>query len=179
MSKQSNNLIYIATIGKTVGIKGDMKLHIQSDFPEQFVSGASFFINRKDMITLTDVNHKRGLVKINGISNPEDAKRFTNTKLYSTYEKTRKECHLEEGEFFWFDIIGCEVYENEVLLGVVSEMERISVSNYLSIKTDEKLIKNGLSKSFLLPYHEPFVISTDIDEKIINVSGGLDILEAS
>jgi len=179
MSKQSNNLIHIATIGKTVGIKGDMKLHVKSDFPEQFVSGASFFINKKDTITLTNVNHKRGLVKLNGISNPEDAKKFTNTKLYTTYEKTREDCHLEEGEFFWFDIMGCNVYENEVLLGVVSEIERITVSDYLSIKTSEKLIEKGLSKSFLIPYHKPFIISTDIDNKIINVSGGLDILEAS
>ena len=178
MLKQSN-LIHIATIGKTVGIKGDMKLHAKSDFPEQFVSGASFYINTKDKVTLTDVNHKRGLVKLNNISNPEDAKKFTNAKLYTTYEQTRESCHLEDGEFFWFDIIGCSVYEDGRKLGVVKEIERITVSDYLSIKTDETLVKDGFSKSFLLPYHEPFIVSTDIDKKVIDVVGGLDILEAS
>ena len=28
--------IYIAKLGKTVGLKGQQKLHIDSDFPEQF-----------------------------------------------------------------------------------------------------------------------------------------------
>jgi 16S rRNA processing protein RimM len=77
MSKQfkQTKLLHIATIGKTVGIKGDMKLHIKSDFPEQFVKGSSFLMNKKDKITLTDVNLERGLVKLNNITNPEDAKK--------------------------------------------------------------------------------------------------------
>lgn len=28
--------IYVAKLGKTVGLKGDLKLFIDSDFPEQF-----------------------------------------------------------------------------------------------------------------------------------------------
>ena len=92
MSNQlhKNQLLHIATIGKTVGLKGDMKLHIKCDFPEQFVKGASFLINKKEEVTLSDVNHQRGLVKLNNITNPEDAKKFTNAKLYTTYEQTRK-----------------------------------------------------------------------------------------
>lgn len=181
MSNQSreNKLLHIATIGKTVGIKGDMKFHIKCDFPEQFVDGATFLINKKDTITLNDVNLDRGIIKIAGIYTIEDAKKYTNAKLFTTYEDTRKNCYLKEGEYFWFDIEDCEVFENGVLLGEVQEVERITVSNYLNIKTDEALVKTGLSKSFLIPYHEPFVLSTDVDKKIINVDGGMDILEAS
>jgi 16S rRNA processing protein RimM len=105
-------LLHIATLGKTVGIKGDMKLHVKSDFPEQFVDGASFLINKKEKITLRDVNIERGLVKINNITNPEDAKKFTNAKLFTTYEQTRKTCHLDKGEYFFFDLEDCEVFED-------------------------------------------------------------------
>ncbi|MDO8260641.1 MAG: ribosome maturation factor RimM, partial [Candidatus Magasanikbacteria bacterium] len=52
MSKQLSKLLHIATIGKTVGLKGDMKLHIQSDFPEQFKKGSSFFIDADASLTL-------------------------------------------------------------------------------------------------------------------------------
>lgn len=171
--------LHIATIGKTVGIKGDMKLHIKSDFPEQFKKNSSFLINKHDKITLTDVDLDRGLVKINNLVYPEDCKKFTNAKLYTTYEQTRKDCHLDEGENFWFDIEDCEVYEDDVLLGVVNEVERLTASDYLSIKTDEKLVEKGLPKSFLLPYIAPFKVSIDIDKKIIIVNGAMDILEAS
>jgi len=180
MSKPSKEqLLHIATIGKTVGIKGDMKFHIKCDFPEQFNKNSSFLINRKDKITLTDVDLDKSLVKINGLENPQDCKKFTNAKLYTTYEQTRKDCQLDEGENFWFDIENCEVYEDNVLLGRVYEVERLTTSDYLSIETDKKLVDNGSAKSFLVPYIDPFKVSIDIDKKIIILNGAMDILEAS
>ncbi len=180
MSKQSNKeLLQIATIGKTVGLKGDMKLHINSDFPEQFQAGRSFLINKKDRITLSDVNHQRGLVKIEGYSTPEDARKFTNTKLYTTIEETRKNCHLEKGEHFWFDIEDCDIYEDGKLLGNVSEMDRILDNNYLIVKTDDALVSQGFAKSFLLPYNNIFIIDKDVENKKITAIGAMDILEAS
>lgn len=181
MSKQSSNnkLLHIATLGKTVGIKGDMKLHIKCDFPEQFVKDATFLINNKETIRLSEVDLNRGLVRINNITNPEAAKKFTNVKLFTTYEETRKKCHLEKGEYFWFDLEGCEVYEDGKRLGVVKEIERLNITNYLSIVTDESLVKNGLSKSFLVPFIEPFKVAVDIKNRRITLSGAMDILEAS
>jgi 16S rRNA processing protein RimM len=180
MSKQfKEQLLHIATIGKSVGVRGDMKFHDKSDFPEQFYDGATFFTSLKTKITLKDVNLERGTVKIDGINTMEDAKKFTNAKLFTTREETRKNCHLDDGEYFWFDLEDCEVYENGKLLGVVNEVERITISNYLNVKTSEELVKSGHAKSFLIPFNEPFRVSVDIDKKIIIVSGGMDILEAS
>jgi len=171
--------LHIATIGKTVGIKGNMKFHIKCDFPEQFQNNSTFLTNKNNTITLSEVNLDRGLVKIAGIFNVEDAKKFTNLKLYTTREETRKNCYLDDGEFFWFDIEDCEVFEDGKLLGVVNEVERITLSNYLNVKTNEELVKAGSAKSFLIPYHEPFILNTDIEKKVIRVSGAMDILEAS
>lgn len=180
MSKQSrNDLLLIATLGKTVGIKGDMKLHIKSDFPEQFKKGATFLTNKNEKISISDVNLEKSLVKINNITNPEDAKKFTNADLFTSYEETRKNCTLQEGEYFWFDIEGCKVYEGDTLLGVIKEVQRITVTNYLSITTDEELVKKGYTKNFLVPFIEPFKQSVNIDEKVIMLSGAMDILEAS
>jgi len=172
-------MLHIATIGKTVGIHGDLKFHDKSDFPEQFKAGSTFFINKKNKITLSDVNLERGLVKINNITNLDDAKKFTNAKLFTTYEETRKTCHLNEGEYFFFDLEDCEVFEDGKKLGVVKEVERLAITNYLSIVTDESLVESGLSKNFLVPFEEPFKVDVDIDKKIITLSGALDILEAS
>lgn len=180
MSKQSSEqLLHIATIGKTVGINGDMKFHIKCDFPEQFKNNSTFLINKKEKITLSEVNHDRGILKIEGVNSVEDAKKYTNVKLFTTYEDTKKNCHLEDGQFFWFDIVGCAVFEDGMLLGKVEEVERIAISDYLNIKTNDALVESGKAKSFLIPYHKPFIISTDINTKVITVSGAMDILEAS
>jgi len=180
MSKQfKEQLLHIATIGKPVGLYGDMKFHIKSDFPEQFKNGNSFFTNLKKDVTLKDVNLDKGTIKIDGIFSREDAKKFTNAKLFTTREETRKNCHLEKDEFFWFDLDDCEVFEDGKRLGKVYEVERIAITNYLQIDTDETLVEEGMTKKFLLPFEKPFLISTDIEKKVITVSGGMDILEAS
>ncbi|WP_345979499.1 ribosome maturation factor RimM [Sulfurimonas sp. HSL3-2] len=179
MSNRSDKLLHIATIGKAVGLGGDMKLHIKSDFPEQFVKGAKFFISKNRTIELSKVDHDRSLIKIVGVNNPEDAKRFTNEKIYTTYEDTRKNIDLQEGQYFYFDIEDCQVYENGQLLGVVDEVDRIGATDYLTVITDISLVEKDLPKSFLIPYQDHFVISVDIDKKIIEVNGGLDILKAS
>ncbi len=180
MSNQSREpLLHIATLGKTVGLKGDMKLHIKSDFPEQFKAGASFLINKKEKITLSEVNLDRGIVKINNITNLEDAKKFTNAKLFTTQEATRKNCHLNKGEYFFFDLEDCDVYENGKHLGRVKELERINITNYLSIVTDAALVEKGFAKTFLVPFIEPFKVAVDIEAKRIELHGAMDILEAS
>jgi 16S rRNA processing protein RimM len=180
MSKQyKEQLLHIATIGKTVGIKGDMKFHIKCDFPEQFHDGASFFTNMKRNITLHDINLERGVVKIEGINTIEDAKRFTNVKLFTTRDETRKNCHLDDGEYFWFDLEDCKVFEDGKLLGFVNEVQRIAITNYLDIKTSDELVKSGSAKSFLVPFQEPFKVSVDIKNKTITLCGAIDILEAS
>ena len=179
MLKRSNNLLHIATIGKVVGLKGDMKLHIQSDFPEQFKKGVSFPVDENETLTISEVNHERGLVKFVGYTSPQDAKKLTNKKLYTTIERTRKECRLNEGEYFWFDIEGCVVVEDGKVLGIVEEIDRIAETNYLNVITDEILLKEGYSKSFLIPFKKPFKVDIDIKEKVIRVNGAIDILEAS
>jgi 16S rRNA processing protein RimM len=176
---QLSQLLHVATLGKTVGLNGNMKLHIQSDFPEQFKSGATFYINPTTSITLENVNLARGLVRLQGCTTPETATRYVNSKLYTTLEATRQNCDLQAGEYFWFDIEGCDVYEGDIRLGQVHDIDRIGVQDYLLITTDEALVEQGESKTFLLPYQPPFIVSTDIAAKRIIVAGGFDLLQAS
>ena len=176
---RKKELLHVATLGRTVGLKGDMKLHDKSDFPEQFVPGAEFFLDGNRTVRLSAVNMDRELVRLEGCDTPEEAKRYTNAKLYTTFEATREQCELEEGQYFWFDIIGCKVVEDGRELGTVKEIERIGALDYLAVKTDALLVAQGESKNFLIPYQPPFIVETDIGAKTIEVSGGLDLLRAS
>ena len=156
-----------------------MKLHIKSDFPEQFVSGAEFYLDSKHKIKLDNVNPDRAAVRLEGCSTPEATKKFINAKLYTTHEATRDSCELEEGEFFWFDIIGCVVYEDGRELGRVKDIDRLGELDYLLIETDDILVARGNAKTFLIPYQPPFIVKTDVNAKRIEVAGGFDLLEAS
>lgn len=180
MSKQSTkDLLHIATLGRTVGLYGDMKFHDKSDFPEQFVAGATFLKGDGKPLTIQSINEARGTVMILGFESLESAKKLTNVKLYTTMQATREQCVLDEGEFFWFDIEDCEIFEEGQKIGVVKEIERIAITNYLSIVTDTALVAKGASKNFLVPYQEDFILKTDVENKRIDVVGALNILEAS
>jgi len=176
MSKQSN--LHIATLGRAVGLFGEMKLHLFTDFEDQFVPGTVLNSSR-GQIEIEDIDLDRLHIKLKNVATREAAKAYTNAKIYTTKEQTREICNLEEDEHFWFDVIGCDIYEDGLHLGKVEDIDRLAVSDYLFIQTDEKLVGEGSAKTFLLPYIDRFILQVDIENKRIDVNGAKDILEAS
>ncbi|GAB6074135.1 ribosome maturation factor RimM [Nautilia lithotrophica] len=170
------NKIPIAKIGKSYGIKGWQKIHLLTDFPEQFKSGKTFPSDKIDL-TIEKIDLKRGLVKFKGIDTPEDAKKLTNRMLYTTKEQTKEDIKLKENEYFWFDIIGCEVYEEGELLGRVKEIERANEADYLVINTNPELIEKKYPKRFLIDFKR-HVKDVDVENKKIEANGAKEILDS-
>lgn len=171
--------LHVATLGRAVGLKGEMKLNLHTDFPEQFAPDATFYLENGNKITLQSYHGERELVRIKGIDSPEAAKALTNSRLFTTREETRARCKLEEGQFFWFDLLGAKVLEEGELLGSVKEIERIGVQDYLLVQTDGRLVAAGSPETFLIPYIDHFILEYDSEAKTITVRGGRDLLEAS
>jgi 16S rRNA processing protein RimM len=174
----SSDSSLIAQIGRTIGLWGDLKFHIHTDFPEQFTVGKTYKSNRGDL-TISDINHKRGTIRFRGYESIDSAKKLTNAKLFADEAQTKENCELGEGQHFWFDVIGCVVKQDDMVLGQVEEIQRMADTDYLSVKTDKSLVDEGLSKNFLLPYIERYIIKVDTDEKIVYTKDAKDILEAS
>ena len=174
----SNDDSLIAQIGRTIGLWGDLKFHLHTDFPEQFKVGKTYKSNRGDL-TIADINFTRGIIRFTGYESIDSAKKLTNTKLYANEEQTKESCDLKEGQHFWFDVIGCVVKQDDEVLGVIEDIQRMADTDYLAIKTDNALVEAGLSKNFLVPYIDRYIIKTDTEEKIVYTQDAKDILEAS
>ncbi len=168
----------IAQIGRTIGLWGDLKFHLHTDFPEQFKVGNTYKSNRGDL-TIADINFKRGIIRFTGYESIDSAKKLTNTKLYANEVQTKENCDLKEGQHFWFDIIGCVLKQDDEVLGVIEDIQRMADTDYLAIKTDNMLVEAGLSKTFLIPYIDRYVLNADTEEKIVYTQDAKDILEAS
>lgn len=176
----NNSNIYVAKLGKTVGLQGHLRLFVDSDFPEQFKKGATFTTNRNLQLKVSEYNASREVVKFEGYEDVDLAKVLTNQELYSTIEQTKQYCKLAKNEFFWFDLISCTVFENDLKLGIVKEVHRYPLNDYLEIITDEELVSKGLPKNFLIPHiFDKYVLDVNVDDKKINVINAYDILENS
>lgn len=174
----SNDNSLIAQIGRTIGLWGDLKFHLHTDFPEQFKVGNTYKSNRGDL-TISDFNEKRGTIRFVGYESIDSAKKLTNVKIFADEKQTRENCELDEGQHFWFDIIGCSLHQNDEILGTITDIQRMGDTDYLAIQTDIALIESGLTKNFLLPYIERYIVNVDVEAKIVYTKDAKDILEAS
>ena len=172
--------VYVAKIGKTVGLKGQLKLHIDSDFPEQFSKNSQFETNKNINLTIEIFNKKNNVVKFMNFDTIEGVQKLINQQLFTTLENTKKNCNLKSNQYFWFDLEGCKIIENDKTIGKIIEIHRYPISDYFEIETNESLVKEqALANSFLLPYLEQYIIDVNIENKTIVVKGAFDILKAS
>ena len=80
--------IYVAKIGRAVGLKGQQKLIIDSDFPEQFKKNSKFSTDKNQELTIETYNTNNNVVKFVGIDSIESAKKLTNRQLFVSVEDT-------------------------------------------------------------------------------------------
>lgn len=176
----STNNIYVAKIGKTVGLHGHLRLIIETDFPEQFKKDEIFILNNNIELKVLEYNSSRQLIKFENYENVDVAKKLTNKELYTTILKTKENCKLKKNEFFWFDLISCEVFENNLKLGTINDLHRYPTNDYLQVITDSELIKKNMPKLFLIPHiFDKFILNIDIENKRVDVINSFDILENS
>ena len=71
--KTLEDKLYIAKVGKSVGLKGESKLITDTDFLEQFSPGSRFQTKRGELV-IEYYNPSRGLVKFENVSTQEAAK---------------------------------------------------------------------------------------------------------
>ncbi len=175
----NNELIQVAKIGRLVGLRGELKLHIQCDFPEQFHPNATFLTDKDFKLEINTVNEAKKTVSFKGFLSRVDAAKLVNINLFVIEEESEKNCHLKEGEFFWYDIINSKIKENDKILGIVEDIERISANDYLIVKTASDLVELGLPKLFYIPYISRYIIEFRPDEKIVYTKDSYGILENS
>ena len=67
----------------------------------------------------------------------------------------------------WFNILYS--FENDLKLGIVKEVHRYPLNDYLEIITDEELVKKGLPKLLIPHILIKYVLDVNVDDKRINV----------
>ena len=76
---------------------------------------------------------------------------------------------LDDGEFYYHEIIGSDVYENDILIGQISEILQPGANDVWVVKRKGK-------RDLLLPYIPPVILNVDVNQHRVDVSimEGLD-----
>ena len=157
----------VGKIVNTHSLRGEVKVISSTDFEEErFKKGIKLLITRgnqviEEVVVESYRSHKNSLlVKFEGIDSINEAEKFKNLQLKVDSENISE---LEENEFYFHEIIGCRVFdENNILLGEVSEILTPGANDVWVIKS-----QNG--KEILIPYIEDVVKKIDVENKKIDI----------
>jgi len=153
------NYFNVGKIVNTQGLQGEMRVLSVTDFAdERFKKGAELALfDEKDQFVQTVTIAFKDMYHINAIE------KFKGFSLKVAEEDLTD---LEDGEFYYHEIIGLDVYENDQLIGQIKEILQPGANDVWVVKRKGK-------RDLLLPYIPPVVLNIDIPGNRVDV----DILE--
>ncbi len=115
------DLIYIGKIVNTHGIKGELRLLSSFEFKERvFKPNKKIYINNKEYVINTYRHHKMfDMITLKGFTNINEVLFLKNQLVYFN----RLDLNLTEEEYLITDLIGLEVYYNNELKGIITNIE--------------------------------------------------------
>jgi 16S rRNA processing protein RimM len=155
------NCSLIGVITKTHGIAGQVMIRLNGDFADDIEPGEPVFVEVDEnlvpfFIEEAEVFPDRAILRLEFISSPQEAKKFTGKNVYldNSLISGRDEFSPENGEFF----IGYSFRD------ITSGKEGIIKDFTDNLMNPLFLVSSGKSE-FLLPVHEDFILKVDHKKK--------------
>ena len=168
------NYYNVGKIVNTQGLQGEMRVLSVTDFTEErFKKGAklALFDEEEQFVSEVEIaSHRKAknfdIIKFKGMYHINDIEKYKGYHLKVSDENLRE---LEDGEFYYHEIIGLDVYQNDILLGQIKEILQPGANDVWVVKRKGK-------RDLLLPYIPPVILNVDINNNRVDVEllEGLD-----
>ena len=169
----NSDLVAIARVVRTRGLKGEVVADILTDFPERFE-------NLEDVTAVREYGEQlelkiekfwfqngRVILKFIGYDTVESSETLRNAEICVTESET---VELGDGEYFDWQLKGCRVETvGDEMIGKVRELMRTGGT--------EILVVEGEKKEYLIPFANAICIEVDIDNKLIRIDPPEGLLE--
>lgn len=168
-----DELVAIAKVVRTRGLKGEVVAEMLTDFPERFEDLKHVIAVLKD-----DERHElkiekfwfqngRAILKFAGYDSIEKAETLRNSDVCVPESEV---VELEADEYFDWQLEGCKVETiNGEQIGNVRELMRTGGT--------ELLVVDGNMKEFLIPFANAICVEVDIENKMIKIDPPDGLLE--
>lgn len=158
----------VGKIVNTHGVRGEVRVISKTDFAEErYTPGNKLYIFKEQNAEPVEVivaNHRQhksfDLLTFEGYDNINQVEQFKDSLLKIPESQLEE---LEEGEFYYHEIIGCSVVTEEgEEVGKIKEILSPGANDVWVIQR-----KNG--KDVLIPYIEEIVKEIDIENKQVKI----------
>ncbi len=161
----STDLVAIANIVRTRGLKGEVVADLLTDFPERFealrdVIGVREGGERLELkIEKFWFQNGRVILKFAGFDTIEQGEKLRNVEICVPESEA---VELSDGEYFDWELAGCKVETIDgTEIGEVRELMRTGGT--------ELLVVAGKTKEYLIPFAEAICVEVDVENKLIKV----------
>lgn len=161
----------VGKLGSTYGIRGWLRIYSSTEQAESIFDYQPWFLKTKGEWQPTELENWRHhnheiIVKLKGVDDREAAQILANVEIgvdLSVFPE------LEEGDYYWHDLIGCSVVNLEgYTMGTVTEMMETGSNDVLVVKANTKDAFGKQER--LIPFlYEQVVKRVDLTTKTIEV----------
>ena len=161
----------VGKLGSTYGIRGWLRIYSSTEQAESIFDYQPWFLKIKGEQQPTELENWRHhnheiIVKLKGVDDREAAQILANVEIgvdLSVFPE------LEEGDYYWHDLIGCSVVNLEgYTMGTVTEMMETGSNDVLVVKANTKDAFGKQER--LIPFlYEQVVKRVDLTTKTIEV----------
>jgi 16S rRNA processing protein RimM len=162
---KKEDCFYLGTVVGKYSFKGELLVKIDSDTPEDYLRLESIFVDLPTglvpfFITKCQL-HKSALLRIDfeEVKDEVAAEMLLKKELYLPLTLLPP---LKGNKFYYHEVIGFSVLENEDYLGTISVIHDQGSQALFEIKRDKG--------TALIPVHDDFIITVDRINKTINVT---------
>lgn len=157
----SKELIDVAQVTNTHGLKGEIKVFPRTDYPEFFEEIPGVYLDDGTYFKITGVKYHKNMVilKLKSINSIEEAKALREKVLYvpkSTFDD------LPEGTYLIADIIGLEVIEGDTHYGKITDC--IATGS-----NDVYIVEKENEKPLLIPALKDVIEEVNIEQGYMKV----------
>lgn len=161
----------VGKLGSTYGIRGWLRVYSSTEYAESIFDYQPWFLKIKGQWQPTELeswkHHNHELIaKLKNVNDRETAQSLANVEIgvdLSVFPK------LEEGDYYWHDLIGCNVVNLEgYAMGTVTEMMETGSNDVLVVRANSKDAFGKQER--LIPFlYEQVVKRVDLTTKVIEV----------
>ncbi len=161
--------ICVGAFAGSHGVRGDVRLKSFTDVPKAIFSYPALHKGANGPVLKIKLLREAPdgfIVRIDGITNREDAQALKGTKIYVSREALEAE---EEDEFYLADLIGLEAQDaSGAALGIVRAVENFGAEDLLELVLAKPL--KGLGRHAFIPFRKAYVPVVDIRGGFVQIA---------